>query len=816
MKNIILQIFLAFLVTITGAASVYSQNVTLDFGGDIQGDPGDQITVSVTTSDLSNLDVSAFRFEISFDNDLVDIVTSDITRGALIPSGSGFFNRNVTDDNRILVAFASVDAIEGSGELFRFTFTMKDAGFNPEGLIVSDVLLGNLDIEQDVTPSIPHEIAILSGQPVDAVFLNIPETEGTRNQNISIPVETNDLGPLNIASFELDIAYNENIVQFTGVDNTGTVTEDGVLEFATPEPGLLKISVAFSEPPENGNVLVNLNATLLAQAENSPLAFASTLFQNINGDPVNVTTSDGTLNVSANVPPEFETVLEDTSVSEEEAFFFQYEAVDLNNDELSFTLLDGPDGATVDPATGIFQYEPEFGDAGIYTVQVGVTDGIIDQPVTTSAVLTVLAVNRAPEFVDVLPDTSTEEGRLLEFTYTAFDPDVELGRDELAFSLDDAPDGATIDVETGEFRWTPEPHHTGEHMIRAVVTDTFGASDTTTAVVSVDAFAMAQIIHNAADPAAASVDIYVNGQLFVSELAFREATPFVDVPANTALDLAIYPAGSDAGDTDPVFSMEGVEFAFGGTYTVIANGVLGEGFAANPDGVGTDFNLFIVEEPATEAPTGEVSFFIWHGVPDAPAVDVWVAEGPLLADGAAYTEFTDVITVDADEYTLYLGVEGSAATGEALFKFVADLSGAGGLGAAVLASGFLSPENNENGSVMGLLVALPDGTTLLLDALEPTSTEQLTELPNEFKLEQNYPNPFNPSTNIVFSVPQQVHVSIDVYAINGQKIMSLVNEIRQPGQYEVTMDGSQLSSGIYLYRMTAGEFSQTRKLMLVK
>ena len=97
-----------------------------------------------------------------------------------------------------------------------------------------------------------------------------------------------------------------------------------------------------------------------------------------------------------------------------------------------------------------------------------------------------------------------------------------------------------------------------------------------------------------------------------------------------------------------------------------------------------------------------------------------------------------------------------------------------------------------------------------------TSRAGNEELPQEFSIHQNYPNPFNPTTKIVYQVPELAHVNLEVYDILGQKVATLINENRNAGYHEITFDGSQLASGLYLYRMQAGDFIQTRKLMLVK
>lgn len=90
------------------------------------------------------------------------------------------------------------------------------------------------------------------------------------------------------------------------------------------------------------------------------------------------------------------------------------------------------------------------------------------------------------------------------------------------------------------------------------------------------------------------------------------------------------------------------------------------------------------------------------------------------------------------------------------------------------------------------------------------------EIPNYYSLAQNYPNPFNPATQIKFSVPKAVNVSLKVYDILGKEVATLVNEMTQPGFHTVDFDASNLATGIYFYRIDAGEFSSVKKMMLVK
>jgi len=91
-----------------------------------------------------------------------------------------------------------------------------------------------------------------------------------------------------------------------------------------------------------------------------------------------------------------------------------------------------------------------------------------------------------------------------------------------------------------------------------------------------------------------------------------------------------------------------------------------------------------------------------------------------------------------------------------------------------------------------------------------------TAVPTSFSLTQNYPNPFNPSTTLQYTVPKSSRVVLEVFNILGQSVAQLVNEEQMPGTYKATFNASALSSGVYLYRLTAGDFVQTMKMVLMK
>jgi len=320
-----------------------------------------------------------------------------------------------------------------------------------------------------------------------------------------------------------------------------------------------------------------------------------------------------------------------------------------------------------------------------------------------------------------------------------------------------------------------------------------------------------QIIHNSPDPAVSSVDIYVDGTLTLEDVAFRSATGFIELPSNTGLDIGVTPTGQ------PLSSGITVQNVFfdPGNYYVVASGVLDpSGFAANPSGEDIDFFLDVIPNATTSAPDEDTfSFRINHGSPDAPAVDIFARGVATLAEGVVFgTTTADYTNVPAASYTIDIAPAGD----EIIASFEADANALGGESALVLASGFLTPSANQDGEAFGALLVLADGTTALLPGVS-TSIDEISGMPQEFALEQNYPNPFNPTTQIEYALPEAASVQIAVFNIVGQRVATLLNNEQQPaGSYSVSFDASNLASGMYLYRIQAGNFIQTRKMTLIK
>ncbi|MBR9978286.1 MAG: DUF4397 domain-containing protein, partial [Bacteroidetes bacterium] len=221
-----------------------------------------------------------------------------------------------------------------------------------------------------------------------------------------------------------------------------------------------------------------------------------------------------------------------------------------------------------------------------------------------------------------------------------------------------------------------------------------------------------QVIHNAADPGAAVVDIYVDGALLLDDFAFRAATPFSDVPAAVQLTIGVAP-GNSTGPGDILATFD-VTLDSGKTYIAVANGVLNPAnFAANPDMKNIAFTILTADDGRESGSSAsDVDLKVLHGATDAPAVDVLARGVATLVDDAAYGDMTPYFSVPEGNYILDITPAGDNSTIVASYQ--ADLSGLGGGAGFVFASGFLAPAANANGEAFGLFVALPDGTVIEL------------------------------------------------------------------------------------------------------
>lgn len=248
--------------------------------------------------------------------------------------------------------------------------------------------------------------------------------------------------------------------------------------------------------------------------------------------------------------------------------------------------------------------------------------------------------------------------------------------------------------------------------------------------------AKVQAIHNSADMAAATVDVWLTtpsgSALLIDDFQFRTASPFIDAPAGVPISLSIAPSNSTTiNDTIP-----GLTFNYNLTaneiYILVAEGIVSStGYSpATPFGISV-----FGQGQLTATNSSNTDVLVHHGATDAPTVDVDEVTAGNLVDDASYGDFAGYLNLPTNDYTL----EVKDATGSVtVASYSAPLSTLqlDGQAIVVVASGFLDPSNNSNGPAFGLYVALSAGGALVE---LPSATASIENINNE-KINL-YPNP---------------------------------------------------------------------------
>ncbi|MEM1271817.1 MAG: DUF4397 domain-containing protein, partial [Bacteroidota bacterium] len=333
---------------------------------------------------------------------------------------------------------------------------------------------------------------------------------------------------------------------------------------------------------------------------------------------------------------------------------------------------------------------------------------------------------------------------------------------------------------------------------------------------------MVQVIHNAADPGAAMVDVYLNGDLAVDDFMFRTATPYLTLPTGP-YEVAIAPPSSTSAE-DAIFT-DSFTVENGRTYQIIATGVLDPSqFAANPDDVDTSFQLTGSDEATSTGVEGAATITVYHGITDAPTVDI---VAPALGGTSILTALGSG-PLSYGELTFPLEASLALQTGETselnvipaglpetvVAMLAVDLRALETASVLVMASGFLDPAANQDGPAADFIAVFADGTTASLVVTE-TDVEQIADVPASLTLDANYPNPFNPTTTFEYGLTEAGPVTVQVFDTQGRLISTLVDTEQLPATYRVTFDASDLPSGSYLYRLTTPAGTLTRTMLLV-
>jgi len=305
--------------------------------------------------------------------------------------------------------------------------------------------------------------------------------------------------------------------------------------------------------------------------------------------------------------------------------------------------------------------------------------------------------------------------------------------------------------------------------------------------------ALVQVIHNCADAAADTVDVWVNGQRALPNFRFRTATPFTPLPAGIPLNIHITP--NAAADTNSAVFVKRLTLAANEKYTVIASGIVSQtGYTPR-----IPFDLIVrAQARQAAADTTKTDLLVFHGSTDAPAVDVNEVSVPVagLITNLAYGSFAGYLPLTPANYTVALAPAG----GNNIAWFQAPLQTLNLRGAAltVVASGFLNPSVNSNGAGFGLWVAAPGGGNMIPLPSVPNSVQNLSSsligvYPNPAvdRVSITYPEDFSRGSFQVQDALGRIIISEVLEAEVSQKDVSVMGWL--PGIYHITLKDASAS-----------------------
>ena len=372
--------------------------------------------------------------------------------------------------------------------------------------------------------------------------------------------------------------------------------------------------------------------------------------------------------------------------------------------------------------------------------------------------------NLAPVF-DSVPAQTVKEGQSLSFTIHATDPESQ----PLVYSaVAPLPTGASFNASTQEFTWTPTLEQAGTYNVTFIASDGTNSAQITVTIEVTESNTAPKI--NAIPSKTVSEGETVS--------FFIEATDDENDPLHYSS--STLPTGAIF-DTTTHFFFWTPGFDQQGNYSIT--------FTVSDGKLSSDITVTITVQNVNQAP-----FFT----------------KTLAAD-------TINAYVPAEEFTYQY--EASDPDNDPL---TFSLEGAYPLGCSITSSGLLkwAPSANQAGMVYTLTIKVSDGTlsstTTTVIVVDKVVSARGDELPTVTELYQNYPNPFNPTTTIGYSLKNDSQVSISVFNVLGQEVATLVNAYKKAGYHTVEFKGTNLESGIYIYRITAGNFIDVKRMMLLK
>lgn len=332
--------------------------------------------------------------------------------------------------------------------------------------------------------------------------------------------------------------------------------------------------------------------------------------------------------------------------------------------------------------------------------------------------------------------------------------------------------------------------------------------------------AQVQFIHNSADVNLDSVDIYVGDNKEVDDLNFRDATGIRVVEADTQLSVALAPGNSSS--IDDTVARTQTTFGSGSTNAIMISGVENPAnYAANPDNANIELQFFINRNMSVSGQQDNLTTTVFHGATDVPVVDILAnLQAPQVLNNMSYGDYTFYVPLSVGQFADYRFDLRDSDNGNYLHTAYTNLpESLSGQAAIAFASGFADTAANQGGASLALMVALPNGTTFEIPAMETTAHQFIHNVPDpametvdvylngnlaadnlSFREATNFRS-FDASIdtlNVAIAPPNSSDVS-DAIAVFSQPVVDpryiqLANGVSSPGDFAPNPEGRNISA----------------------
>jgi hypothetical protein len=485
-----------------------------------------------------------------------------------------------------------------------------------------------------------------------------------------------------------------------------------------------------------------------------------------------------------NHAPQIRRTFPDTTINERQLLRFRVLATDADGDTLRYRLVQAPTGASIEPLTGYVTFQPTYDDAGVYPLEVAVTDGR-EEVVMKRGRIRVAHINRPPRISRTAPDLTTAEGRPLVIAVPAEDPD----RDSLSYFLVEASYRFQLFSNTGVFEWTPGFNAAGAYSCVVVVSDGAVADTSNRFQIHVEETNRPPVF----------------SRTIRDTVVFEMEPLIVHLPAldpdgdSVRYHLELAPEGVAVDVRGALQWTPGYEQS--GNYLIIVSA--GDGRQSSEEVMRVtvlDRNRPpVYPTPALRHDTARITFgrlvdLAWRGAQDPDDDDVlWYTLrlwGGSLDTSIAGISDTSIALFGRDRLAL-----------EQVYSWTTSVS-----------DGLAEVWSPDTGSFR--LLSAP---VVPVITREPAATRMFT-------LEQPTSDPTGGQTIIRYALEHRSRVDIALYTMLGERLATIVSGERAAGQYETLYEAGSLASGVYLFKLEAHpldnaqvrDFVSTKKMVLVR